>query len=84
MASDLRTELDGLYCVLGLKEKTFSSSQDGQTYELHDNNDLTNDELSTLNSLRQTSYLRTIKNCVVFFTVISIISLILCFVGLVM
>ena len=43
-------------------------------------NDLNNDELETLLTLRRTKYLRTIKNCALFFAIMSVFSILVFFI----
>ena len=50
---------------------------DGKFYEVIKNEELNSEEMAELYNLRKLAYLRTIKNCAIFFVVISVISMII-------
>lgn len=50
---------------------------DGRFYEIVKNDDLSSEEMTELYNLRKLAYLCTIKNCAIFFVVISVISIII-------
>lgn len=83
----LRNEYNDLLCEVNLQFKSYTENKFGQSekvycddngkYILQSKSDLSKDELVQYCLLQQTSYLRTIKRCAIFFTALIIIALII-------